>query len=43
MKKGVDYIGVTVVFACHDGEGNYLFAKRGKNCLLIDCDTIGSI
>lgn len=32
MKKGVDYTGVTVVFVCHDGEGNYLFSKRSKNC-----------
>jgi 8-oxo-dGTP diphosphatase len=32
MKKGVDYTGVTVVFACHDGKGNFLFAKRGANC-----------
>jgi 8-oxo-dGTP pyrophosphatase MutT (NUDIX family) len=28
MKKGVDYTGITVVFACHDGAGNYLFSKR---------------
>ncbi|HET9641656.1 MAG TPA: NUDIX domain-containing protein [Candidatus Paceibacterota bacterium] len=32
MKKGTDYTGVTVVFACHDGAGRYLFAKRGTNC-----------
>ena len=32
MKKGVDYTGVTIVFACHDGNGNFLFAKRGANC-----------
>ena len=32
MKKGQDYTGVTIVFACHDGDGNYLFAKRGPNC-----------
>lgn len=32
MKKGHDYTGVTIVFSCHDGEGNYLFAKRGPNC-----------
>jgi len=32
MEKGIDYIGVTVVFLCHDGKGNYLFNKRGKNC-----------
>jgi len=29
MKKGIDYTGVVVVFACHDGAGNFLFAKRG--------------
>jgi len=32
MKKGIDYIGNSVVFACHDGEGNYLFSKRSTNC-----------
>jgi ADP-ribose pyrophosphatase YjhB (NUDIX family) len=32
MKKGIDYIGVCVVFFCHDGEGNFLMAKRSKNC-----------
>ena len=32
MKKGVDYIGVTVVFFCHDGKGNLLLNKRSKNC-----------
>lgn len=32
MKKGVDYIGVTVVFYCHDGKGNLLLNKRSKNC-----------
>ncbi len=31
MKKGVDYTGVAVVFGCHDGNGNFLFAKRGQN------------
>lgn len=31
MQKGMDYVGVTVVFLCHDGEGNYLLAKRGAN------------
>lgn len=29
MQRGTDYTGVTVVFACHDGKGNYLHAKRG--------------
>ncbi|MEX0930191.1 MAG: NUDIX domain-containing protein [Candidatus Paceibacterota bacterium] len=32
MEKGIDYPGVTVVFFCHDGQGNYVLAKRGKNC-----------
>lgn len=32
MKKGVDYIGVTVVFFCHDGKGNLLMHKRSKKC-----------
>lgn len=29
MKKGIDYIGVAVCFVCHDGNGKYLFARRG--------------
>lgn len=32
MKKGFDYTGVTVVYLCHDGEGNFLLSKRGTNC-----------
>lgn len=32
MKKGVDFIGVNVVFYCHDGKGNLLLNKRSKNC-----------
>jgi 8-oxo-dGTP pyrophosphatase MutT (NUDIX family) len=32
MQKGIDHIGITTVFACHDGEGNYLFSKRSTNC-----------
>src|SRR5574343_374154 len=32
MKKGVDYIGVTVSYLCHDGQGNFLLNKRSKNC-----------
>lgn len=31
MKKGVDYTGVTVVYFCHDGQGNVIMAKRNKN------------
>lgn len=32
MKRGVDYIGVTCVFFCHDGKGNFLLHKRSNNC-----------
>lgn len=32
LKKGVDYIGVTCVFFCHDGKGNLLLHKRSQNC-----------
>lgn len=32
LKKGVDFIGVTCVFFCHDGKGNFLMHKRSKSC-----------
>ncbi|MBI2021416.1 NUDIX domain-containing protein [Candidatus Daviesbacteria bacterium] len=32
LKRGVDYIGVTCVFYCHDGKGKLLLHKRSKNC-----------
>ncbi len=32
MRRGIDYTGVTVVFACHDGKGNFLFSKRSNEC-----------
>lgn len=32
MKKGEHFTGVTIVFACHDGAGNFLFNKRSINC-----------
>jgi ADP-ribose pyrophosphatase YjhB (NUDIX family) len=32
LKKGVDFIGVTMVFYCHDGEGNIPLHKRSANC-----------
>lgn len=32
MRKGEDYIGNTVVFFCHDGEGNVLLSKRSTAC-----------
>lgn len=30
MEKGIDCIGVGVVFFCHDGKGNILLNKRSK-------------
>ena len=32
MQKGVDYTGVTIVYFCHDGNGNVVLNKRGANC-----------
>jgi ADP-ribose pyrophosphatase YjhB (NUDIX family) len=32
MKQGIDYIGITCVFYCHDGKGNILLHKRSKKC-----------
>ena len=32
LKRGVDYIGVTCVFFCHDGKGRVLLHKRSANC-----------
>ena len=31
-RRGIDYIGVTVNFLVHDGEGNFLMQKRSINC-----------
>ncbi len=31
MQKGIDYIGVSVVYFCHDGNGKILLAKRSKH------------
>jgi 8-oxo-dGTP diphosphatase len=31
MEKGIDYVGITVCYLCHDGHGNILFNKRGLN------------
>lgn len=30
MKLGIDCIGVTVTFFCHDGQGNIIFVKRSE-------------
>lgn len=32
MKKGTDYTGITIVYFCHDGEGNFVMSKRSQNC-----------
>lgn len=32
LLRGVDHIGITCVFFCHDGKGNFLLHKRSKNC-----------
>ena len=32
MQKGVDFVGVTLSFFCHDGKGNFVMAKRSVNC-----------
>jgi 8-oxo-dGTP diphosphatase len=31
MQQGIDYIGVCVVYFCHDGKGNVILAKRNAN------------
>lgn len=31
MKKGIDHIGTSVVYFCHDGDGHVLLAKRSAN------------
>lgn len=30
MINGKDFIGVAVVYFCHDGQGNFVMAKRGE-------------
>lgn len=32
LRRGVDFIGVTVNFLIHDGKGNLLMQKRSQNC-----------
>ena len=31
MKHGQDFTGVSVVFFCHDGQGKFVFGKRGSS------------
>jgi len=32
MKPGIDFIGVSVSFFCHDGKRNFLLHKRSNQC-----------
>jgi len=32
FNPGIDHIGVSTAFFCHDGQGNFLFHKRGQGC-----------
>lgn len=32
MEKGINYIGVCIVYFCHDGENNFLLSKRKETC-----------
>lgn len=32
MRKGEDFTGVSIIYFCHDGEGNFLLNKRSNNC-----------
>jgi len=32
MRKDIDYLGISVVFFCHDGKCKFLLAKRSKDC-----------
>jgi 8-oxo-dGTP diphosphatase len=32
VKAGIDYTGITTLFHCHDGKGNFLLHKRSRNC-----------
>lgn len=31
-RKGFDYVGITVSYMCHDGDGNFVMNKRSANC-----------
>lgn len=32
MRAGIDYIGISAVFYCHDGKGNFLLHQRSDKC-----------
>src|SRR3990167_2964475 len=31
-RPGIDYPGLCIAFFCHDGQGNYILAKRSSTC-----------
>lgn len=31
LRKGIDHIGIAIVYFCHDGKGNLLLMKRSQN------------
>jgi ADP-ribose pyrophosphatase YjhB (NUDIX family) len=32
LRRGIDFIGITVVFFCHDGNGHLLMHRRSAKC-----------
>lgn len=32
LRRGIDFIGVSCAFVCHDGSGKILLHKRSQNC-----------
>ena len=32
LRRGIDFIGVSCSFTCHDGKGNVLLHKRSQHC-----------
>jgi len=32
MKAGIDFVGITTAFYCHDGKGNFVLHKRSNKC-----------
>lgn len=31
LQKGIDFTGITIVYFCHDGKGNFIMSKRSNN------------
>jgi len=32
MQKGFDYTGISIIYFCHDGNGNFVLSKRSTKC-----------